>query len=217
DRLLQIGGWNGVVNSKPDYGFGRVTLDIDDDLQRFVTISPEKDGLTVDSTLVGAIEKATFVDGRGGFQEYLEQLQQESQQARSRHPRPVDIVEPRIGLPADVLEAFDEALAFKPDEDPVDIKWRTLPKGQFFDIDRERRNLRLNARYRTELLGHHSLEPNDAPVLKTLLHLLAAELFEGPNHGPRAKRKEEAWQSVLDAALQEKVKQYRARNQTGDE
>src|SRR5699024_5443368 len=110
-----------------------------------------------------------------------------------------------------------EALAFKPDEDPVDIKWRTLPKGQFFDIDRERRNLRLNARYRTELLGHHSLEPNDAPVLKTLLHLLAAELFEGPNHGPRAKSKEEARQSLLDAAPQEKVKPYRARNQTGDE
>lgn len=217
DRLLQIGGWNGLVNTQPDYELGRVAVDIDDDLQRFVTISPEKAGLTLDPTLVGAIETATFADGRGSFQDYLADLQLGSQQARSRQPRPVDIVEPRIGLPADVLDAFDDALEFKADEKPVDIKWRTLAIGTFFDIDRERRQLLLNARYRTALVGQHSLDPQDAPVLKTLLHLLVAELFEGFYHGSRDKRKEEAWQQVLDAALQEQLKQYESRNETSDE
>lgn len=217
DRLLQIGGWNGVVTDRPEYEFGRVAVDVDDDLRRFLTINPEKSGLALDATLVNAIENAVSADGRATFRDYLATLQRGSREARSRQRRPVDVIEPRSGLPASVLDTFDEALEFKNAEKPVDIKWRTLQTGTFFEIDRERRQLRLNARYRAALVGRQSLDPHDAPVVKTLLHLLVSELFEGSYAGARDKAKEDAWQSVLAAALQEQVNQFESRNGNRDE
>lgn len=217
DRLLQIGGWNGVVNDRPEYEFGRVAIDIDEGLQRYLTINPEKSGLTLDSTLSHAIENAVFADSSGTFRDYLDALLDGSRQARSRRRRPITVVEPRSGLPADVVMAFDESLEFLTTAKPVDIRWRTLPAGTFFGLDRERRELHLNARYRAALVGHHSLDPSDAPVVKTLLYLLVSELFEGSYAGARDKAKEDAWQNVLSAALQEQINQLEARQGNRDE
>lgn len=201
DRLLQIGGWNGVVNARPDYELGRVAVDLDDVLQQHVTINPEKSDLKLDATLAQALESARFEDCNGGFRDYLTDLEYGSRQGRTRNRRPIDVVEPRAGFPGDLLEAFEESVQFKQGEDPVDIKWRGLPEGTVFEIDRDRRTLWLNLRYRDTLVGHHSLDPADAPVLKALFHLLMSRHFEGSYTGVREKMELDAWQLILSAAV----------------
>jgi Histidine kinase-, DNA gyrase B-, and HSP90-like ATPase len=212
DRLLQIGGWNGVVNPKPYYEFGRVAIDIGDVLQGHITINPEKSGLMLDATLAQALEAAGFDDGTGNFRDYLDDLEGGAREARKRNRRPIDVVEPRGGFPGDLLEAFEDSVRFNPDEDPVDIKWRALPPEIVFDVDRDRRTLWLNLRYRTTLVGHRSLDPDDAPVLKALFHLLASRHFEGSYAGAREKMELEAWQLILSAAVEVQARQQQARD-----
>jgi hypothetical protein len=206
DRLLQAGGWNNVVNPRPDYELGRVSIDVDETLQRHVTINPEKSGLTLDATLVHAIEDARFSDGSGFFQDYLEDLAGGFREARRRNRRPIDVVEPRAGFQAELLEAFEDSVEFKSGEDPVDIKWRALPPDRVFEIDRDRRVLWLNLRHRTTLLGRRSLDPEDGPVLKALFHLLMSRHFEGSYTGNRERRELDAWQLILSAAVESQAR-----------
>lgn len=52
-----------------------------------------------------------------------------------------------------------------------------------------------------DLLGRRSLDPADAPVLKTLVFLLVSEMFEGTRIGARQREKLQAWQEVLISAV----------------
>lgn len=217
DRLLQAGGWNGVVNARPDLELGRVSVDITDEIQPYITINPEKSGLVLDATLAHAIEHTTFLEGAGTFATYLADVEGDTRRGRSRQRRPIDVIEPRGGFPGELLAAFEDSLQFKSTEEPVDIKWSALPTGTVFHVDRERRTLVLNSRYRTELVGYRSLDPNDAPVLKALFHLLMSRHFEGSYSGAREKPELDAWQVVLSAALESQVRQKNRRRSLGDD
>ena len=87
-----------------------------------------------------------------------------------------------------------------PDEDPFDIRWRPIPGETFLEVDRERRTLWLNKRYRLLLTGDDYGSLNDAPLLKGLLYLLTQEVFKGSYLGPRDKDSIDLWQQVLTAA-----------------
>ncbi|QHE68596.1 hypothetical protein GFS60_02130 [Rhodococcus sp. WAY2] len=201
DRLLQAGGWNGVVRGRPDYGLARIAIDLDAQLMRHFTINPEKSEVTLDATASAALDQAVFADGDGNFQSYLADAESVMRSARKRQPRPISVVEPASGLPEDVLDSFSDALEFTVADDPVSIGWRSLARDKFFEVNLETRTLWLNARFRRDLLGRRSLDPTDAPVLKSLLFLLTSEMFEGVRHSARQKDKMQAWQEVLLSAM----------------
>ena len=70
----------------------------------------------------------------------------------------------------------------------------------FLEVDRERRTLWLNKRYRSLFTGDDHGSLNDAPLLKGLLYLLMQEVFKGSYLGPRDKDSIDLWQQVLTAA-----------------
>ena len=88
-------------------------------------------------------------------------------------------------------------------DEPFDIRWRTLPADQFFHVDLEGRRLNLNLRYRSAVVGRgKSMDPLDAPLVKSLLFLLLNSHLSGSVRGAREKRLEAAWQQILVAAVQ---------------
>jgi hypothetical protein len=202
DRLLQSGGWNGLVAASRDLVYARVTVDLDVPLEPRVTINPEKTGVVFDAVLSEAWHEVRGASGTT-FADYLDTARSGAKEARRRNPRPVQVIEPGRGMTAALIEAFEDNATYTPGEDPVDVRWRGLQADEVFRIDREARTIWLNSRYRTALGGSGGLANDDAQVVKALLHLLLGEHVGGSYTGQRERRIEAAWHSILLAAVHE--------------
>ena len=201
DRLLQAGGWCDLVRADPDLASARISVDVDGPLASHTTINPEKTGIVVDATLADAMLAAQDSEGRS-IQDFLDAASGHAQDTRSRRPRPISVVEPRGGLPATVHQAFEEATGFIEHADPFDIRWRSLPEDEFFEVDLEGRCLTLNLRYRSVVVGRtKSMDPRDAALVKSLLFLLLNSHLSGSVTGARERRLQAAWQTILVAAV----------------
>ncbi|MEV0106230.1 ATP-binding protein [Nocardia sp. NPDC050799] len=216
DRLLQIGGWNGIAHAKPAYELGRVAIELRDDIDRFVTINPEKSGLVLAAEFDEAIRKARFDEGRGGFAEYLTDLEDRSRQSRARKRLPVTLVEPGFGLPGSVIDVIDETVQISEATEAIEIRWRALPLDKVFEVDLEDHRLNLNARMRDVLVGHRSRDPDDAPVLKVLFLLLMSNTFESSWLGPAERQRLDAWQEILLSAVDEQRHATEHRSSSSD-
>ncbi|OQQ26242.1 hypothetical protein A6411_18930 [Prescottella equi] len=206
DRLLQIGGWNGIAYSRAAYELGRVVIELREDIDRFVTINPEKSGLILAAEFDEAIRKSRFDDGQGGFADYLADLEERSRLYRRRKRLPVMLVEPGFGLPESVIDVIDETVQISQAAEAIEIRWRALPLDKVFEVDLEDRRLNLNARMRDVLVGHRSRDPDDAPVLKVLFLLLMSQTFESSWLGPAERPRLDAWQEILLSAVEQQRK-----------
>lgn len=193
DRLLHAGGWLGVLRPRPDWALARVSVDLDDVLAQHITINPEKSGVTLDATLSAALHQALTDD-------YLDDAATTAVAARRVQRRPISVVEPGIGLPDEVADEFADSFSFVDTAEPVAIGWRVLAADRFFEVDLESRTLWLNARFRTQLGGRRR-SADDVPVLRTLVYLLAQDMFDAVRHSARQVEQMDAWQRVLIAAL----------------
>lgn len=110
------------------------------------------------------------------------------------------MVHPGTGLPPRVRETIKREIPEKGGEDPIDIRWDTFTDDLLFHVDRDRRTLWLNKRYRKMLLGGKHGGLNDLPLLKSLLYLLVSNVFEGNHLGPKDKDNIALWQTILTAA-----------------
>lgn len=201
DRLLQAGGWCDLTMRSPELNLARMSLDIGDEFERHITINPEKTGVVLDSTLKDALLSARSVDGRT-FRDFLDAAEGRSRESRKRTAKPITVIEPRGGLPSSVLAALEDATEYDLDEESIEIRWVTLAPDEFFRVDRDARRLSLNLRFRGAVVGRKSLDPTDAPLVKSLLFLLLNGHFGGTLRGSREKRLEAAWQHVLVAAAE---------------
>lgn len=193
DRLLQAGGWLGVLRPRPDWALARVAVEINDSLAQHITINPEKSGVTIDATLAAAL-RDVVVDG------YLDDAVATAIAARRVQRRPISVVEPGIGLPDGVADEFADSFSFVESAEPVEIGWRVLAADRFFEVDLDSRTLWLNARFRKRLGGRRR-SADDVPVLRTLVYLLAQDMFDAVRHSARQVEQMDAWQHVLTAAL----------------
>lgn len=205
DRLLQAGGWNGLATPRVDLAFARVAFDLTPEMEKHVTINPEKVGTTFDDELRGALIRARAADGTS-LESFREEATNTAKLARQRTASPVEAPLPGDGLPVSVKDAF--ATHTEPnDAFPIDIRWSLLPEGQVYDIDIDKHRLVLNARYRSAVVGRKSLDIDDAPLIKSLLLLLLEDHFVGTGGGAKKKREEAAWQAILLAAIGEQSAQ----------
>ncbi|WP_279102028.1 ATP-binding protein [Gordonia bronchialis] len=193
DRLLQAGGWLGVLRPRPEWALARIVVDVDDVLAQHITINPEKFGVTLDATL-----SAALYDAVGDT--YLDDAATTAVVARRSQRRPISVVEPGIGLPDEVADEFADSFSFTETAEPVAIGWRVLAPDHFFEVDLEARTLWLNARFRSQLGGRRR-SADDVPVLRTLVYLLTQDMFDAARHSSRQVEQMEAWQRVLIAAL----------------
>ncbi len=214
DRLQQAGGWNGLAHGS-DLELARIELDLDEDVERHATINPEKSGVVLDHTFAQAILNAAAADGTT-FADVLARARHDAREARRKHPQPIAVVRPRFGVPPSVRTAYDEATESVVGEAPFDIRWRNLPLDRFYEIDRGERIVKINARYRSAIVGGTpGRRKNDAALVKTLLHLLLADHLTSTKDGARMKRETAAWQELLVAAVLDQQTDLDGRTEQG--
>jgi hypothetical protein len=199
DRLLQAGGWNQVFVSDREHQLARVVVDIDDSWAGMLQMNPEKFSVAVDAEFHEAISKATAEDGQS-FWGFLEDALETYKRSRKRNRNRPKMVPPGKGFHPALRRVLADELEYVPDEDPFDIRWKAIQGETFLEVDRERRTLWLNKRYRLRLTGDAYGSLNDTPLLKALLYLLTQEVFKGSYLGPRDKDSIDLWQQVLTAA-----------------
>ena len=204
DRLLQVGGWNDVIRAIPDRALARVAIDDYESLSALVGMNPEKSGITFSHELSLAVGLATSEEPSKAdtvtFRDYIARAEAVLSESRRRKRARKPIVAPAKGLHEEVRKVIRSEVPIRKGEDPVEIRWRNLHPDKFLQLDRETRIIYLNQRYRQMLTGGRT-GLSDAPLLKTLVFLLAEDHFTGQYWGARDKDMIDMWDSILGAAV----------------
>lgn len=204
DRLLQTGGWNGVVHPERHLQLARVAVDIDDSMAGMFVMNPEKTRVETRAPFTSAVEAG---DGQGGFSlsVYLQDATQTFKESRKRTSTRPRVIPPGRGLKPKVRKAIAGELDFLPGEQPIDIRWADFGDDSFFEVDRDEHVVWLNKAYRWAVIGDRDASLNDAPLVKALLYLLMEDLFRGAYLGAKDKDNIELWQAILTAAARSEL------------
>ncbi|MGY1763033.1 ATP-binding protein [Geodermatophilus sp. SYSU D00779] len=198
DRLIQAGGWNGVVHTDRELQLARVVLDLAPGSEVNVRLNPEKSRVEPTEGFVRALQRAA--GDEVSLDDYLEDARALYRRGRRRQRKRPRVIPAGRGLAPEVKSALRTELLPIPNEEPIDIRWGRIPGDVFFQVDRDARVLLLNRKYRSSFVGSTGGSLNDAPLLKTCLYLLIEDVFQGHYMGSRDKDNIEMWQAVLTAA-----------------
>lgn len=204
DRLLQAGGWNGVVHPERHLQLARVAIDIDDSMATSFVMNPEKTRVETRASFTAAVEAARS-DGPFTLATYLEDATRTFKESRKRTTARSRVIPPGRGLTPRVRRAIAGELDFVPGEDPIDLRWTDFHDDSFFDVDRDQHVVWLNKAYRWAVIGERDASLNDAPLVKALLYLLMEDLFRGAYLGAKDKDNIELWQAILTAAARSEI------------
>ena len=200
DRLLQAGGWNGLIQPKRRFQLARVAVDVDDELAHQLLMNPEKTQIRPTESFVHAVEAAR--DGEFDLRSYCEDATARLREARKRAGTRQRVLPPGRGFAPGVRNAIGTELDFVPRAESIDIRWRDIDDDSFFRIDREAQVIELNREYRWAVVGESAGSLNDAPLLKAALYLLFQDLFRGERLGAKKKDNISLWTEILTAAAE---------------
>ena len=200
DRLLQAGGWNGVIQPKRRFQLARVVVDVDDQLAHQFVMNPEKTQIRPAESFVHAVEAAG--DGNFNLRVYCEDATARLREARKLAGTRQRVLPPGRGFAPAVRNAIGAELDFVARAEPIEIRWRDIDDDTFFRIDREAQVIELNREYRWAVVGESAGSLNDAPLLKAALFLLFQDLFRGERLGAKKKDNMNLWNAILTAAAE---------------
>ncbi|MFC7765762.1 hypothetical protein [Leucobacter soli] len=202
ERLLAAGGWNGAIRGGRDYDLVRIVLDLSPVVEPHVSINPEKSGVEFDADLRNAIGAASSSTGVG-LRDFLGEAGVVASASRRRARRPVTLSEVRRGLSPALRESISSSVELS-EHGPVEMRWKSLAGGRLVEVDLERRTLWLNTRHR-RALGAVTGDADDLPLLKMLLLLIYSRYFEGSMLGAKEKNELQAWEELINEALDEEL------------
>ncbi|MBV7705444.1 ATP-binding protein [Nocardia nova] len=200
DRLLQSGGWYGVHAADRRLKLARVEVDIDGDMGGLFHMNPEKSRVQTGPEFARLAATARAHDGTT-LREYLEVAESLFRKSQARTSKRTAMIHPGQGLPPRVRATIQNEIPALRGEEPIAIRWDDFIDDSFFRIDRDTQTLWLNKRYRKMLLGGKHGGLNDLPLIKSLMYLVVANVFEGEYLGKKDKDNIEMWQSILTAAV----------------
>jgi Histidine kinase-, DNA gyrase B-, and HSP90-like ATPase len=200
DRLIQDGGWCGIIGTnEPHMSLARVEIDIPDSMSGYLKVRSNKAGVDVPATFGSAIHEALAADGTS-FNEYLEKAEEVYRRRGEVKARPM--VAPGNGFPVHVRKALlKRGVQFLRGPDCT-ITWGKVRGSSFVEIDLSARAIVLNSRYRRMLLRGAHGGKTDLPLMRTLLYFVLESIMSGARIGAAEKRRLEAIQSCMSAALQ---------------
>ncbi|TYC79873.1 ATP-binding protein [Stappia sp. BW2] len=175
-RIIQAGGWNGVVRNEPDndLALARVSIELP---PGGLEMNVQKSALQVT-----AAQEQAFLGAQGDgitFEEYLEEARKVCTSARraNKAPKNVPLV-PGQGIPMPVRRTAQKILASSGPHQELDFVWQVLDQEELFRLDLAETRVLLNKNYRREILGEASASATDAPIIKILIFLLFKDDFE---------------------------------------
>ncbi len=197
DRLLQAGGWSGLVTPSPARQLARVALEDDSATGSFVTMNAEKHGLRFEPQFEEALATAIAPDSTT-FDQYLLDAEFVYSDANKRNRSRKPAIFPDKGFAPKLRRIIGKELPMIEGES-LNLQWRRMPEGEFLDVNFPEKILWLNSRYRSLFVTERG-SLNDAPVMKALLYLLTHHVFEGQYLGVKDRDEIALWKSVLGAA-----------------
>ncbi|GAA1938991.1 sigma-70 family RNA polymerase sigma factor [Agromyces allii] len=193
-RLLQAGGWLGLLDDKrADFQLARIAIDLDEAALAAVAINPEKRGVVLRPDFVNALESAIDGEHGTGFRAYLDAARDTLRTANARRLGPKPLTALAGGLPDAVRAAVNEVVGIRPDVIPARIRWRVLEEDRLFRFDHLARTVWMNAGYRSALAG--------ADALALAIYLLVEQHFAKERPQQSTIDQIETWQRALALTL----------------
>lgn len=199
-RLIQAGGWNGLVQNEaePHSSLTRVRVDLPPSFDDSFSLNVQKSSMIAPPGFVEAAADATDRDGVS-FDSYRQTAQnvyrsKDTKAAMRRTPIPC------TGLPDVVVRQFEPESASLGETRPIDLRWETLDLQEVFRVDRENGRLLLNRHYRDRILAGLSPARDDVPLFKALLFCLIGPDFQTGQPSERRRRELARINRILVAA-----------------
>lgn len=206
DRLIQAGGWNGVVEheTEPHSSLARIAVDLPASLDEHFGLNVQKSLVIVPPPFAESVQQAVSPSGFK-FSKFRKCAEAVYRKKDVRAQRDYPFV-PEGGIPAAVVRCAKEVIADGGKTRAVNIVWADLDEaGELFEINRQRMELRLDRRLRKKLLGDRRASPVDLPVLKILLFLLLENEFDAARTSETRRKRIKTISDLLSAALRSEV------------
>jgi len=173
DRLIQAGGWNGLLQneSEPHGSLARVRVDMPPQLDALFSLNVQKSSVIVPPGFIEAVTASKSADG-SSFEHYRHNSHEVYRKKDKRASRSIPLV-PGRGIPVAAQRTIREELS--PDSRRsrhVDFVWTELEDDELFRLDREKQRILLNRTYRADVLRGFNASGADVPVLKMLIYFL---------------------------------------------
>ncbi|MDE3819750.1 ATP-binding protein [Sinorhizobium meliloti] len=175
NRLIQAGGWNGVLRNEHDgeLSLARVSVDLP---PGGLDVNVQKSALQVTAAQAQTLLKAT--DGETDLTGYLDAAKEAYRAARRRTSEAVDpVFVPGAGLATGVRRMAGRRLGKGLPTQDITFAWERLEDGKVFELDPIDSRILLNRNYRKAILGEAPASAADAPYFKMLLFLTVRNEF----------------------------------------
>jgi hypothetical protein len=201
-RLIQAGGWNGIVQHETDQhnSLARVKVDLPPELDAAFGLNVQKSAVIVPPGFELAVVTARAADGET-FDAYRRAAQQvyRHKDARAERSRPLI---PESGLSKSLARSVKTILLPKGTRGRhLGFEWKDLAANELFQLDRKRRIIFLNRSYRQRLLSGLRPSKTDLPLIKIMIYLLTAGDFDGDRVSNAQKRRLERANALLTSAV----------------
>lgn len=200
DRLIQGGGWNGLLQTEPHTSLARLQIDFSASFDEDLSLDVKKSELQLPPPLLKAIESAE-TNGGVGFKKYLK-LAEHVYRTRMLERPELPLI-PETGIPARLSRLLRKELLDSPSRRfrALTFEWAALEEDTFFEIDRDSDTIYLNQAFRRRALHGMQGSVTDAPVMKCLLFLLLSESLEAERLGSKLREFGERANRILVAAV----------------
>lgn len=201
NRLIQAGGWNGVVQheTEPHSSLARVRINLPIGLDSAFGLNVQKSAIVVPVGFQEAIMRAQADDGQT-FEEYRRAAQLIYREHDPVGRRMKSLV-PGDGLPKKLrLTAIELLAAGETDIYPVNFEWADLPELEVFRIQNE--IVLLNSIHRKKILGGLTASGADVPLFKLMLFLLLRDHLGKDSVSSSRRRRLDQLNRLLSHALE---------------
>ena len=201
DRLIQAGGWNTLVESEaePHGSLARVKIDLPPSMDGDFGLSVQKSTVITPPSFVPSVIDSSSAQGVT-FDDYRRTADEIYRKKDDRAVHHAPMV-PSGDIPSALTDLSkrwfkDEGGKFR----RIKILWSEIDGPEIFEIDSKKNTIRLNERYRKQILGQRRTSKTDLPLLKTTLFFLLKGYFTKQRLSKKDKEYLIAMEEVIRAS-----------------
>ena len=204
DRLIQAGGWNGIVQNEtePHSSLARVVIDLPAAFDEAFSLNVQKSAIVVPPYFGSAARNAQDTAGRN-FEEFRGIAQEVYRSTTSASGKGLPFL-PGRGFPAKVRHAASQGLQLEENGyRELDFIWKRLPQETLFEFSPEDPKVFVNSIYRGVLANDGESPSKHATVFKTLIYFILEDEIRAERISHTKRRRWSRINRVLTDYLEE--------------